>query len=148
MWGGLNQRFVLPPAGKCIFSFLHPCLPARAATLGDRPAAGTAPACATNRAEPNQGAFSAQPSPAAGSHVPAERATLMVWDISWSPHHLLHCEGRSGREVPHHPVCAPLGNRRSRKKALYGHREKQTAFCTAAFQFADVHQLSLQEEGI
>ena len=94
------------------------CLPARAAALGAHPAAGTAPACATNRGEPNQGDFSAQPSPATGSHVPTETATLVAWDVSWSPHHLLLCEGRSGREVPQQPTCAPLGNRRSRKSTL------------------------------
>lgn len=77
---------------------------------------------------------------------PSESAMFVVWDVSQSPQHLLLCKGRLNREVPQHPVCAPLGNRRSRK-ALYRHREKQTTFYPAAFQFSDIHQLSLQRKG-
>lgn len=62
---------------------------------------------------------SAQPFPAAGLHIPAETATLMAWDVSWSPHHLRLCKGRLGREFPQHPVCAPLGDCRSRKSTLW-----------------------------
>lgn len=129
----------LPPAAEHCSSGVPP-------SLGDHSATGTAPACVTTRGEPNRGAFSAQPSPATGLSVPAETAALMVWDIPWSPHHLPLCEGRSGWESPTTSRVRPWATAGA-EKALCRHWEKQTAFCTAAFQFADVHQLSLQRKG-
>lgn len=106
-----------------------------------------APTCATGRGEPKQGDSSAQPSPATGLHVPTETAVLMVWDVPWSPHPLLLCEGRSGREVPQHPQRVHSWATTGAEKALYGHWQKQAAFCTAAFQFADIHWLRLWRRG-
>lgn len=121
------------------------CLPAQAATLGDRPAAGTAPACVTNRGEPNQGAFSAQPSPA------TRCTSLLRPPRSWcgmypGPHATFSPARADQAGKSHNTLCVHPRATAGAEKALYGHREKQTAFCTAAFQFTNIHQLSLQRK--
>ena len=70
------------------------------------------------------------------------------WRGTYPGPHITFCSARADQAgKSHNSPCVRPWATAGAEKALYGHREKQTASCTAAFRFTDVHQLSLQRKG-
>lgn len=166
--GGITQRFVLPPAGKRIFSFLGPSGSGRAVhpqrppttehcssahpafPLGLPPWVSALPQVrllpvSQTEENPTKGPFQLSLPLLPG------RTSLLRPPRSWcgtypGPHTTFGSARADQAGTSHNTLCVHPRATAGAEKALYGHREKQTAFCTAAFQFTDIHQLSLQRK--